>query len=210
MMIEKRLICSWYHLFWSAAKQGYYADVNLGGIDARIFAKIASVPRRFSIGENFETFDVAPIENGTMFSVWFDEFPAGDEVFIACYEQLSKVQLMLGDGPSQEEAMGLLSHSDEEVRAYALEHIAEWRKTWFHTVGGLSSDGSGTIKDETGRVLTPEEAAEHLRRWQEMTTPDAETEENMRRSGVADVTEQELIGAAKLIQKEVREEKRKR
>ena len=43
-----------------------------------------------------------------------------------------------------------------------------------------------------------------------MTTPDAETEENMRRSGVADVPEQELIGAAKLIQKEVREEKRKR
>ena len=43
-----------------------------------------------------------------------------------------------------------------------------------------------------------------------MTTSDPETEENMRRSGVADVPEQELIGAAKRIQIEVREEKRTR
>ena len=52
-------------------------------------------------------------------------------------QALSKVQLMLGNSPGQED-------SDEELRTYALEHIAASRKTWFHTVGWLSSDGSGT------------------------------------------------------------------
>ena len=43
-----------------------------------------------------------------------------------------------------------------------------------------------------------------------MLTPDEETAENLRQSGVADMSEEELIEHAKRVQKEVRQEKRKR
>lgn len=73
----------------------------------------------------------------------------------------------------------------------------------FKVVGRLSGDGKGTVKDPaTGEALTKEEAAERLRLWTEMTTPDEDTKP-------ADLSEQEQIDAVSRIQKEVREEKPK-
>lgn len=77
-------------------------------------------------------------------------------------------------------------------------------------IGRLTGDGKGNIKNPAGRSLTEGEAAEHLRLWEEMLTPDEETAENLRQSGVADMSEEELIEHAKRVQKEVRQEKRKR
>ena|ERR1019366_9882542 len=76
------------------------------------------------------------------------------------------------------------------------------KKKRFKTLGRLSGDGRGTIKDEAGNALTEQEAAEHLRLWEEMTTPDEGTKPD-----IDHLSEQELLDEASRVQKEVREER---
>ena len=130
-MIEKRIedYTGQVRLFWSSAKQGYYADIKLVGVEEDIFAKVASVPGRFRVGVNAETWSVKEMIHFP-FSVWFEEFPAGDEVFLECFSKVQYFHMEFGVGPSQPDALELLGHEDEEVRAYALAHIAEWRERW--------------------------------------------------------------------------------
>lgn len=131
MLIEKRIDNCHVILYWDSAQQAYYLDLDLRGADMDLFARMASVIGvKFSLNGQTWPGPLAPTrKTWVLFDAFFANFPASDAMFARAWQSAYDTRQLLTE-PTQEQAMELLGHADEQARAYALEHIAEWRKKW--------------------------------------------------------------------------------